>query len=250
VAVGPDIDPTQIGRRVAGATGGGGYAEMAILPASALPRPGTLDDHTAVALVGQGTAAVGIAEAAAIQPGETVLVEAAAGGVGSLLVQLAKHASATVIAVARGEKKLDVARQLGADAAIDYSAPDWHERVREAAGGSLHVVLETTGGPISKTAFGLLAPGTGRMVVYGTTSGQAPQFDPLDVYHRGVSVTGFASAVLAPEHLARLLSRAFDLAGTGELKPIIGTVLPLAEAATAHQAFEERATIGKTILTP
>jgi NADPH2:quinone reductase len=250
VAVGPDVDPAQIGRKVVGATGGGGYAETAILPALALSRPTALDDHTAVALLGQGTTAVGVAEAAAIQPGETVLVEAAAGGVGSLLVQLAKHAGATVIAAARGEKKLDVAKQLGADVAIDYSAPDWHERVRETAGGSLHVVLETTGGAISKAAFDLLTPGTGRMVVYGTTSGHAPQLDPLDIYHRGVSVIGFASVVLAPEHLTRLLNRAFDLAATGELKPIIGTTLPLADAATAHQAFEERATIGKTILTP
>ncbi|MEU7913705.1 quinone oxidoreductase family protein [Microbispora bryophytorum] len=250
IAVGPDVDPVQVGRQVIGATAGGGYAEKAVLPAAALSRPGTLDDHTALALLGQGTTAVGVAEAAALQPGETVLVEAAAGGVGTLLVQLAKHAGAKVIAVARGEQKLDAAKQLGADTAIDYSTPDWSERVREAADGGLQVVLEATGGPVSKTAFDLLTPGTGRMVVYGTTSGQAPQFDPLDVYHRGLSVIGFASPVLPPEHLACLLNRAFDLARTGKLKPIIGAALPLAQAATAHTAFEERTTIGKTVLTP
>lgn len=250
-AVGPGVDPTTIGRRVVGATAGGGYAEMAIVSAAAaLPCPDALDDHTALALLGQGSTAVGVAQAAALRAGDTVLVEAAAGGVGSLLVQLARRAGATVIGAARGEKKLAVAEQLGAHMVIDYTAPDWHEQARDAAGGSVQVVLETTGGSVSAAAFDLLAPGSGRMVIYGTTSGQAPCFDPLAVYHRGVSVTGFASVALAPDQQARLRDEAFALAAIGELEPIIGAVLPLSEAAAAHRAFEERATIGKTVLTP
>jgi NADPH:quinone reductase len=197
-----------------------------------------------------GRQAVGVARAAALHAGDSVLVEAAAGGVGSLLVQLARRAGATVIAVARGERKLAVAEGLGAHTVIDYSAPDWHEQARDAAGGSVRVVLETTGGAVSAAAFDLLTPGTGRMVIYGTTSGQPPRFDPLAVYHRGVSVTGFASTALAADARARLRDEAFALAANGELKPIIGAVLPLSEAAAAHQAFEERTTIGKTVLTP
>ncbi|WP_320776716.1 quinone oxidoreductase family protein [Streptomyces sp. CRN 30] len=158
-----------------------------------------------------------MARAAALRAGDTVLVEAAAGGVGSLLVQLARRAGATVIGVARGERKLAVAKRLGADTVIDYSAPDWHERVRDAAGGSVQVVLETTGGPVSAAAFDLLAAGTGRMVLYGTTSGQAPRVGPLAVYHRGVSVTGFSSTALTADQRARLRDEAFTLAADGGL---------------------------------
>ena len=251
IATGPDVDPTMIGTHVVGTAPGGGYAEMALVPAaSTRPRPEALDDHTAVALLGQGTTAVGVAEAAVLQPGDTVLIEAAAGGVGSLLVQLVRRTGATVIATARGEKKLAVAERLGADVVIDYSASDWHEQVRDAAGGSVSVVLETTGGAISQAAFDLLTPGSGRMVIYGTTSGEPPRLDALAVYHRGVSVTGFASVALPPDQLARLLDRAFALGGSGELQPVIGAVRPLSEAAAAHQAFEQRTTTGKTILTP
>lgn len=251
VAVGAGVDAKAVGGQVVGATSGGGYAELAILPAaSAVPLPEGLDDRTAVALLGQGATAVGVAEAAGLTSTDTVLVEAAAGGVGSLLVQLAKRAGATVIAAARGETKLAVAKQLGADIVVDYSAPDWPQLVRDAVGGSVSVVLESTGGAVSEAAFDLLTPTIGRMVVYGTTSGQPPRFDPLAVYQRAVSVTGFASVALPAHQLARLRDHAFALADSGELRPIIGTVMPLAQAAAAHQAFEERATVGKTILTP
>ncbi|MGW1062277.1 quinone oxidoreductase family protein [Micromonospora rubida] len=251
VAVGSGVDAKAVGGQVVGATSGGGYAELAILPAAAaVPLPEGLDDGTAVALLGQGATAVGVAEAARLTSKDTVLVEAAAGGVGSLLVQLAKRVGATVIATARGETKLAVAKQLGADIVVDYSSPDWPQLVRDAVGGSVSVVLESTGGAVSEAAFDLLTPTIGRMVVYGTTSGQPPRFDPLAVYHRAVSVTGFASVALPADHLARLRDHAFALADSGELRPIIGAVMPLAQAAAAHQAFEERATVGKTILTP
>ncbi len=114
-AVGPGVDPTTVGSRVVATTAGGGYAELALASAeAALPRPGSLDDPTALALLGQGATAVAVARAAALRAGDTVLVEAAAGGVGSLLVQLALRAGATVIAAARGARKLAVARRLGA----------------------------------------------------------------------------------------------------------------------------------------
>ncbi|MFC3994536.1 zinc-binding alcohol dehydrogenase family protein [Nocardiopsis sediminis] len=250
-AVGPGGDPAMVGEQVVGATpGGGGYAELAILPAaSAVSVPKGLDDRTAVALLGQGATAVGVAEAAGLGPGDTVLVEAAAGGVGSLLVQLAKRAGARVVATARGEEKLAVARSLGADDVVDYSEPGWDRRVRDAAGGGVSVVFEGTGGSVSEAAFDLLAPG-GRMVVYGTAGGQAPSFDPAAVYQRRLTVVGFVSAMLPPERLALLRDGAFALGADGGLKPIIGAVMPLGQAAAAHQPFEDRKTIGKTILVP
>ncbi|MCG5214669.1 zinc-binding dehydrogenase [Streptosporangium soli] len=249
VAAGRDADAGLVGSRVLGmSVAGGGYAELVALPAVRAV-PAGLNDHQAVALLGQGSAAVGVIETAAIQPGEVVLVEAAAGGVGSLLVQLAKRAGARVIAVAGGERKLTVAERLGADVAIDYLLPDWGDRVREAAGGGVHVVLETVGGAVSGTAFDLLAVG-GRMIVYGTAGGTPPRFEPADVLNRGLTVRGFASVLLPPEESARLLETALELAVSGELTPLIGATHPLEEAAAAHRAFEERTAIGKTVLLP
>ncbi|HEY0472674.1 MAG TPA: zinc-binding dehydrogenase [Kribbella sp.] len=251
IAAGAEVDSALIGRQVVGSTAGGGYGELAVLPeASVRTRPEAMDERTALALLGQGSTAIGVAQAAAVQAGDSVLVQAAAGGVGSLLVQLAKRAGATVIATARGEKKLAAATRLGADVVIDYSTADWHERVRAVTGGSVSVVLETTGGAVSQAAFDLLTPGSGRMVIYGTTSGQAPRVDPMQVYHRGVQVTGFASVALAPDRLASLLDQAFALGSAGDLRPIVGTVWPLDQAAAAHRAFEDRSTIGKVVLAP
>ncbi|PRY02016.1 zinc-binding dehydrogenase [Allonocardiopsis opalescens] len=250
-AVGAGADPALAGRRVAAAVFGGGYAEVAEVDAeAAYPLPDGLDDAAALALLGQGAAAVGAAEAAAIEPGETVLVQAAAGGVGGLLAQLAKRAGATVIAAVGGPAKYAAALRNGADRAVDYTAPDWADRVRESAPGGVHAVFEGTGGPVSAAAFGLLAPSVGRMVVYGASSGRMPEFDPAELYRRAVAVRGFASVLLPPAELARLRNRAFALAAGGELSPAAGSALPLAEAAAAHRALEERRTTGKTVLIP
>ncbi len=149
--------------------------------AAALPLPESLDDPTAVALLDQGATAIGVVEAAGLGPADTVLVQAAAGGVGSLLVQLARRAGATVIAAARGDRKRELARHHGAHVVVDSGEPDWPRRVGEAVDGSVTVVLERTGGAVSQAAFDLLAPGVGRMVIYGTASGQPPRIDPLAV---------------------------------------------------------------------
>src|SRR5207244_3266087 len=120
----------------------GGYAELAVVPATAaIPIPDALDEQRAVALLIQGVTSAAVIDAARLQPGERVLVEAAAGGIGTLLVQLAKRAGARVVGVARGERKLAVAKRLGADAVVDYTEPGWDQRVREAAGGDVHVVF-------------------------------------------------------------------------------------------------------------
>ncbi|MFI0419251.1 zinc-binding dehydrogenase [Spongiactinospora sp. 9N601] len=252
VATGPDTDPEWTGRRVLALTpGGGGYAELAAIPAGSLhPLPAGLDPHAGLALLSSGVAAVGAFAAGEVGPGETVLVEAAAGGVGGLLTQLAKQAGARVIAAARGARKLTAAKANGADAVVDYGLPGWGDAVREAAGGEVQVVFETVGGEIARTAFGLLATGTGRMVLYGTAGGTPPAFDVADILQRGLTVRGFASVLLPPEEIAALLGQVFEHAAAGRLRPVAGAVFPLAEAAAAHRAHDERTTIGKTILTP
>ncbi|KJE22444.1 Zn-dependent oxidoreductase, NADPH:quinone reductase [Frankia torreyi] len=251
VGVGHGVDPEAVGRHVVGATSHGGYAELAVVPAaSVLRRPEAFDDPTALALFGQGSTAVGVVAAAGLGPADTVLVEAATSGVGSLLVQLAARAGALVIATARGARKLALARELGADVAIDHDTPDWHRRVGEAADSGVSVVFECLGGVASRAAFDLLTPGHGRMVIYGTTSGQPPRLDPLAVHHRGVSVIGFASPALPAHRLTQLRKQAFTLGGGDALRPIIGSVLPLSQAAAAHRNAEDRTTVGKSILVP
>ncbi|MEE1797879.1 zinc-binding dehydrogenase [Streptomyces sp. JV176] len=253
IGVGSEVGDEWIGRTVVGPTAtGGGYSELAVMPAAvANPVPDGLDSQTALALLSQGVVAVGVAEVANIRPKDVVLVTAAAGGVGSLLVQLAKRAGAEVIALESGERKLALAKELGADHVLDYTEEGWDAQVREIASAGVQVAFESSGGEVSRKVFDLLAFGFGRMVVYGTASGAVPQFDPESLYTRGVTVTGFGPRLfIEPEYGVRLRKEAFDLALAGELKPVIGQVLPLGEAAAAHRAFEERSTVGKAILVP
>lgn len=250
LAVGPDVDQAMLGRQVLAAVAGGGYAELAVVPvAAARTTPESLSPHAGLALLGQGTTALGVLEVAAPGADDVVLVEAAAGGVGSLLVQLVARTGATVVAAARGADKLVAAKALGADVVVDYSERDWTDQVRRTA-GQVTVVLETVGGAHARAAFDLLAPGTGRMVIYGTASGQAPEIDIRDVYQRGVRVAGFTSPVLTPTHRESLLDQALDLADTGALRPLLGKSWFLSEAADAHHALESRNTTGKTTLIP
>ncbi|GAA2987121.1 quinone oxidoreductase family protein [Actinokineospora diospyrosa] len=250
-AVGADVDASLVGTRVVGGIAGGGYAELAVLPAAAaLPVPDALDDHEALALFGQGTTAVGVTETGAPQAGEVVLVLAAAGGVGGLLVQLAKRAGATVVAAARGEQKLALTKQLGADLAVDYTETGWAEKV-QAEVGQVHLLFDPVGGEISQAAFGLLAIGVGRAVVFGSASAQLPAVTPVDFLARGLRVSGFGPRVFVePAYGARLRAEAFRLGVEGALKPVVGEVLPLSSAAAAHELFEKRGTTGKIVLVP
>jgi NADPH:quinone reductase len=250
-AVGEGVDESLIGTRVVGGVAGGGYAELAVPAAAAvLPIPEELDDHKALALFGQGTTALGVAETGAAQAGEVVLVLAAAGGVGSLLVQLAKRSGATVVAAARGARKLTLAEQLGADLAVDYTEDGWAEKV-QAAVGQVHVLFDPVGGAVSKAAFGLLAIGVGRAVVFGSASAELPAVTPVDFLARGLQVSGFGPRVFVdPAYGARLRAEAFRLGAEGTLKPVVGEVLPLSSASAAHELFEKRGTTGKIVLVP
>ncbi|RKT55507.1 quinone oxidoreductase family protein [Saccharothrix australiensis] len=250
-AVGEGVDGSLVGTRVVGGLAGGGYAERAVLAAGAvLPVPGALDDHRALALFGQGATAVGVIGTGEPRAGEVVLVLAAAGGVGSLLVQLAKRSGATVVAAAGGGRKLALAEQLGADLAVDYTEDGWAERVR-AEVGQVHLLLDPVGGAVSRAAFGLLAIGVGRAVVFGSAGGELPAVTPVDFLARGLRVSGFGPRVVVdPAYGARLRAEAFRLGVEGVLNPVVGGVLPLSSAAAAHALFEERGTTGKIVLVP
>ncbi|MBB5917244.1 NADPH2:quinone reductase [Nocardia transvalensis] len=244
VAVGSGVDADRIGERVVGTVGSGSYAELVVVPATAAVRlDDRLGEHQALALLGQGATAVGVIETAALEPGETVLVEAAGGGIGTLLIQLAKRAGARVVAGASGEAKRKLAIDLGADATVDYTRPGWAREV-----GPVSVVLETVGGQTARDAYGLLTGPRARMVVFGTASGAPVEITSQQLLPVGASLIPF-SLGYRPQRWPELTRRAEELTVRGDLTPVIGTVLPLTEAAAAHRAFEDRTALGKTILT-
>ncbi|KAB2365044.1 zinc-binding dehydrogenase [Actinomadura montaniterrae] len=253
-AVGPDGDAALVGTRVlAGTAGTGGYAEVAAVPADSLvPVPDDLDLQDALALYRYGATAQGLVQAARVSAGDRVLVLAAAGAVGTVLLQLLKHAGATVVGAARGEHKLALARKLGADHAVDYSLPGWPGEVREAAGGSVDVVFDHVGGELGRASFDLLTPGSGRQVVFGFSGGTPLDVRPMELLGRGLTLTGFSAGPIwsRPDHARALVTEVLGLASAGSLTPVVGRRFPLEGAADAHAAVEARDTVGKTLLVP
>lgn len=243
-AAGAGVSPDLVGARVVTATGGrGGYAERVAVVADGVHRvPATVPLDAAVALLADGRTATGLAEAAGLVAGETVLVEAAAGGVGSLLVQLAAAAGARVVAVAGGPDKLALARSLGADVAVDYRAPGWVDEARRAV-GAVDVAFDGVGGAAGRDAFSLVRDG-GRFVAFGMASGSPADVDA----NERPSVARVGLGALTPADLSRLTRAALDAAAAGRLHPVIGQRVPLPLAADAHAAIEARATLGKTLL--
>ncbi|MGH3244310.1 MAG: zinc-binding dehydrogenase [Spirillospora sp.] len=240
-AVGPGVDGGFVGRRVVSSTGGsGGYAELAVVDAAGVfevPDGLALDD--AVALLADGRTATMMLHAARPRPGERVLVEAAAGGVGTLLVQLAKAAGATVVAAAGGARKGEVALGLGADEAVDYGLPGWGRKV-----GEVDVVFDGVGGEVGREAFTLVRAG-GRMVSFGLASGEWAGVSEEDAAGRGVTLV---KPKATAEELREFTRSALGAAAAGRLRPVIGQRFPLDGAADAHRAIQSRATVGKTLL--
>lgn len=249
---GNGVAGTVDGRRVVSTTGGsGGYAELVAVPAPApLPVPDGLDLTEAVALLADGRTAVGLAGAVRPQPGEWVLVEAAGGGVGSLLVQLAARAGSRVIAAAGGARKLDLAASLGAEVTVDYAAPGWEGRVRAATGGhGPDAVFDSVGGEIGRTALTLVRDG-GRFCVMGAASGSMTVAPDGEVAQRRLRMIGLGDVLGTPEAVRDATSIALAEGAAGRLRPTIGQTFPLDRAPDAHAAIEARATIGKTVLLP
>ncbi|NES16384.1 MULTISPECIES: zinc-binding dehydrogenase [Micromonospora] len=243
-AVGPGVDPALVGRRVVSATGGsGGYAERVVVDRDVpVEVPDGLPLDEAVALLADGRTALMLARAAGLRPGDRVLVEAAAGGVGHLLTQLATTAGARVIAAAGGPRKVALLRERGL-VVVDYREPDWPDRVRVAAGG-VDVVFDGVGGPVARTAFDLLQRG-GRMLSFGLAGGSWADVPEETAAARGVTLLRPGAS---PDELRALTRQALAEGAAGRLRPLIGQRFPLERAADAHAAMESRATVGKTLL--
>jgi NADPH:quinone reductase len=245
--VGAGVDPGLIGRSVVTSLNGtGGYAQRVAKAAGQLiDVPDGVALRDAVALLADGRTALTLMSRAQPRAGDTVIIEAAAGGVGTLLVQLARNAGARVVALASQPRKLALAAQLGADVTVDYSAADWPERLREAV-GSADVVFDGVGGGIGRAAFGLLGPG-GRFCPFGMASGSFAPVTPQLAAER--KVTFSQGAAMSPAELAGLARGALAEAAAGRIRPVIGQELELDRAADAHAAIEARTAIGKTLLT-
>ncbi|QKG21782.1 zinc-binding dehydrogenase [Actinomadura verrucosospora] len=240
-AVGPGADPGLVGRRVVSGVGGsGGYAELAVVDARGLFEvPDGLPLDEAVALLADGRTATLMMRAARPAAGERVLVEAAAGGVGTLLVQLAKAAGAVVVAAAGGPRKTETALELGADEAVDYREPGWSDEVEP-----VDVVFDGVGGDVAREAFTLLRAG-GRMVSFGLASGEWADVPEEAARERKVALLRPRPE---PQEMRDATESALREAAAGRLRPVIGQRFPLRDAAGAHAAIQSRATTGKTLL--
>ncbi|SCW53693.1 NADPH2:quinone reductase [Rhizobium mongolense subsp. loessense] len=251
-AVGEGADPDVIGARVAVplfALGRGeGYAEYVAVPrASVILIPDALSFETAVALMVQGLTALHMVRQAPPRD-KTVLVHAAAGGVGSLLVQLAKREGAgSVIATASSEKKRSLARTLGADAAIDYTSEGWQEILRENA--PVDLIYDTIGGEVTRASLAALAPG-GELVFAALGRFRLEVADLNSMFEKNQTLKGFALLPLLTGTLADDLSALFSLAVSGGLFIAEGASFPLDKAADAHRAIESRGVSGKVVVVP
>ncbi|MFD3328482.1 zinc-binding dehydrogenase [Streptomyces sp. NPDC058701] len=250
-ATGEGVDPGWTGRRVVASIGStGGYAELAVAPVEALAAvPDEVSLTDAAALVHDGVTATKLLDTTALKPGEQVLVVGASGGMGTVLVQLAKAAGARVVGVARGERKTALVRELGADAVIDGASPDWAGQARAALGGrGADVVLDGVGGEIGLAAYALVADG-GRFSAHGAPTGGFAPVDPADAATRGVRLLGIGDVQMTVPQHAAFAAEVLRSAAAGDLRPVIGGTFPLARAAAAHEAIESRTLLGKTVIT-
>jgi NADPH2:quinone reductase len=253
---GEAVGTTEDGRRVVALLGSGGYAEKALAsPALMWEIPDDVTDGQALALVLQGTTAWHLLRtSAALREGESVVVHAAAGGVGTLAIQLAKRFGAgRVIGTASSEEKRALAERLGADATVDSSADDLKQVLIEANGGRpVDVVLEMVGGRTFSQSLSAVAP-FGRLVHFGQAGRDgAPQVDPGRLMAHSSGVLGFwlAHMVARPEMLRQALDDMFAAVQAGELEPIVSGEYDLADARRAHEDIRSRKTTGKLVLRP
>jgi NADPH:quinone reductase len=245
---------TSDGRRVAALMNNGGYAQKAAVPEALLvPIPDEVTDDQAAGLLLQGmTAHALLHHCAHVEKGETVVVEAAAGGTGSLAVQLAKRAGAKVIGLASSDEKRVLAERLGADATADSRAEDLKEAIVEANGGEkVDVILHMSGTGFEAELHALNM--LGRIVCFGNAARHPNELQTNYLLQTSKSVMGFWLVALIARRQDLVASMIADLLGTvaaGDLEVVIGATYPLSEAARAHQDIQERNTTGKLLLDP
>ena len=254
-SVGPQGDKSLIGKKVVAVVNGGGYSQVSVAPAYAtVPIPEDTDDVKLAALPTQWlTAWLMLNASTQLKAGESVLVHGAAGGVGSVAVQLAKAMGADpVIGSASTEDKRAFIRELGADAAIDYSVHGWPNQVLELTKGQgADVILESIGGEVFEQNFSCLAK-FGRHIIFGSTRGPGQPLPPRQLMAKSQAMIGIYLPVYfaRPELIRRGLEEMAERFANGSIQAHVACVLPLSQVAEAHRLLEERAISGAIVLDP
>jgi NADPH2:quinone reductase len=249
------VGTTASGVRVLALVEAGGYAQEVVThSATMVPVTEGVSDEQALCMLVQGSTAWHVLKTFGhLQPGETVVVHAAAGGVGTIAIQLAKLWGAKVIAVASSEGKRALATSLGADAVVDSTHENLGDAIRAANGGKrVNLVLEMVGGKTFDDSLEILAP-FGRLVVYGMASRVAPTIiQPASLMGGSKTITGFwlQHCFGKKELMNDVIEQLFALVVEGKLKPVIGATYPMSQAALAHKAMRSRETTGKITLDP
>lgn len=255
VEMGSGVKNFKQGDRVVALIESNGYAEFVPVDARVLtPIPDAVDYEQAVALPLQGLSAYHVLKTMGrLEPGESVLIHAAAGGVGAIAVQLAKiFGAGKIIATASTEEKLEHAKAMGATDLVNYSEDGWADKVKEITGGKgVDVALEMVGGEVFNQTVKCLAP-FGRLVIFGAASGEQATFHPGQLMRKNQSVIGFflPQIMRKPELFQSSFKELLGYMESGELKLTIGGTYPLEEAADVHKLLQGRKTIGKLVLKP
>jgi NADPH2:quinone reductase len=255
--VGADVAQFRAGDRVAYgiSNGQGSYAELAAVPSWHLIKlPAALETNTAAAVMLQGMTAHYLTHSTyAIKPGDSVLIHAAAGGTGLLLVQIAKMRGAKVFGTASTSEKIRLATEAGADAVLDYTRGDFAAEIRKLTGGrGVNVVYDSVGQATFEQSLECLAP-LGWLVIFGQASGPVPPFDTAVLNAKGSLVLARPSLTHNVASAADVQNRAGDLfrwIAEGKLQVLIGDVFPLSAAAEAHRKLQSRSSTGKILLIP
>lgn len=249
------VGTTPAGQRVLAACNGG-YAQYGVAETNSLiPIPDSVGDGQALAMMVQGSTAYHLLKTQGhLKPGESVVIHAAAGGVGVIAIQLAKMWGAHVIAVvSQTPEKVELVKSLGADVVVDAKDSDLKAALLAANGGKpVDLVLEMVGGKTFEDSLAALAP-FGRLVVFGMASRVAPR--PItggELMHGSKTVSGFwlAHCFGSKKLLVDVITELFGMISSGQLRPIVGATFPLSQAQEAHKAMLSRSTVGKLVLDP
>lgn len=252
---GLEVVGTNNGKRYLASASSGGYAEKAVAHKSVLfPIPDGVTDEQALCILVQGTTAWHLLKTMGhLVLGESVVIHAAAGGVGTMAIQLAKLWGAHVIAVTSSDEKADLAKSLGADAVVDARSDELAKAIRAVNGGKrVDLVLEMVGGTTFDQSLLALAD-FGRLITFGMASRTAPQpIHPGSLMHGSKTISGFwlSNCFGKKELMNDVVSELFALIENGKLKPVIGGTYPLDQAIEAHKALLARGTTGKIVLKP